>query len=92
MSKKLGFKAVGDRIVILPEKTPEKVGDIIIPDTVNQKSNIGEVISIGAAANKDSEFSVGDRVQYWESSGVPVLVSGVEYIIIREGLINLVLE
>src|ERR1700692_3781306 len=82
------FRPLGDRVVVrrVPEdqKTP---GGIIIPDTVQEKPQEGEVLAVGPGAIDDHgkrilpEVKKGDFVLFGKWSGSDVKVDGEELLI-----------
>jgi chaperonin GroES len=93
------FRPLGDRVVVRrlaeDQKTP---GGIIIPDTVQEKPQEGEVISVGPGALDDSgkrvipEVKAGDMVLFGKWSGTEVKVDGEELLIMKESDIMGILE
>jgi chaperonin GroES len=93
------FRPLGDRVVVRrlaeDQKTP---GGIIIPDTVAEKPQEGEVISVGPGAPDNNGKLVpttvkpGDMVLFGKWSGTEVKVDGTELLIMKESDIMGVLE
>ena len=93
------FRPLGDRVVVRrvaeDQKTP---GGIIIPDTVQEKPQEGEVIAVGPGALDDNgkrvptEVKAGDFVLFGKWSGTEVKVDGEELLIMKESDIMGVLE
>ena len=87
----MAFRPLGDRVLVkrVEEETRTK-GGIIIPDTVKEKPQEGEVISVGAGARDDSgkvqplELKAGDRILFGKWSGTEVKVDGEDLIIMKE--------
>ena len=93
------FRPLGDRVVVRRIKEDQKTaGGIIIPDTVAEKPQEGEVISVGPGALDESgkrvapEVKVGDSVLFGKWSGTEVKVDGEELLIMKESDIMGVLE
>src|SRR6266567_1659312 len=85
------FLPLHDRVVIRRLEGEEKTkGGIIIPDTVKEKPQEGEVIAVGPGARDESgklvpvDVKVGDRVLFGKWSGTEIKLDGVEYIIMKE--------
>jgi len=80
------MRPVNDRVVIKPAAAEEKTaGGIIIPDTAKEQPQRGEVVAAGPG--KDGNMmtvKVGDTVLYGKYSGQKVEFEGVEYLIMRE--------
>jgi chaperonin GroES len=93
------FRPLGDRVVVRrlaeDQKTP---GGIIIPDTVAEKPQEGEVISVGPGAPDNNgklvptTVKTGDMVLFGKWSGTEVKVDGQELLIMKESDIMGVLE
>ena len=65
------FRPLSDRVVVRRVKEDQKTpGGIIIPDTVQEKPQEGEVMSVGPGALDDNgkriipEVKIGDRVLF----------------------------
>jgi chaperonin GroES len=94
------FRPLGDRVVVRRIKEDQKTaGGIIIPDTVAEKPQEGEVISIGPGGIDEKtgkrtplEVKVGDRVLFGKWSGSEVKLDGEELLIMKESDIMGVLE
>jgi chaperonin GroES len=93
------FRPLGDRVVVRrvaeDQKTP---GGIIIPDTVQEKPQEGQIIAVGPGALDDNgkrvppEVKTGDFVLFGKWSGSEVKVDGEELLIMKESDIMGVLE
>jgi chaperonin GroES len=93
------FRPLGDRVVVRrlaeDQKTP---GGIIIPDTVQEKPQEGEIIAVGPGALDDHgkrvapEVKTGDFVLFGKWSGSEVKIDGQELLIMKESDIMGVLE
>ena len=93
------FRPLGDRVVIKRVQEDTKTaGGIIIPDTVQEKPQEGEVIAVGPGARDEKgdriapEVKVGDRILFGKWSGTEVKVDGAELLIMKESDIMGVLE
>ena len=93
------FRPLGDRVVVkrVQEET-KSAGGIIIPDTVQEKPQEGEVVAVGPGARDEKgdriapEVKVGDRILFGKWSGTEVKVDGAELLIMKESDIMGVLE
>jgi chaperonin GroES len=93
------FRPLGDRVAVRrlaeDQKTP---GGIIIPDTVQEKPQEGEVISVGPGALDElgkrvvPEVKAGDIVLFGKWSGTEFKIDGEELLIMKESDIMGVLE
>ena len=85
------FRPLGDRVLVkrVEEETKTK-GGIIIPDTVKEKPQEGEVIAVGAGARDDSgkivplDLKAGDKILFGKWSGTEVKLEGEDLIIMKE--------
>jgi chaperonin GroES len=93
------FRPLGDRVVV--RRVPEEqktAGGIIIPDTVQEKPQEGEIIAVGPGALDDNgkrvvpEVSAGDFVLFGKWSGSEVKVDGQDLLIMKESDIMGILE
>jgi chaperonin GroES len=87
------MKPINDRVIVKPAPAEEKTkGGIIIPDTAKEKPQRGEVIAVGPG--KDGNLMTvtpGDIVLYGKYSGQELNHEGVDYLIMREDDILVVL-
>ena len=93
------FRPLHDRVVVRRIEGEEKTkGGIIIPDTVKEKPQEGEVIAVGPGARDESgkivplDVKKGDRILFGKWSGTEVKIDGVDYLIMKESDIMGVLE
>jgi chaperonin GroES len=85
------FRPLHDRVVLRRvEQDDRTASGIIIPDTVKEKPQEGEVVAVGAGARDTQgrvqplDVKVGDRILFGKWSGQEVKVEGVEYLIMKE--------
>ena len=85
------FRPLHDRVVIRRLEGEEKTkGGIIIPDTVKEKPQEGEVIAIGPGARDESgklvplDVKKGDKVLFGKWSGTEVRIDGQDLLIMKE--------
>ena len=88
------MKPINDRVVVQPSAAEEKTkGGIIIPDTAKEKPQRGTVIAVGPGTDKVSmSVSEGDTVLYGKYAGTEVAFDGVDYLIMRQDDILVVLN
>ena len=93
------FRPLHDRVVIRRLEGEEKTkGGIIIPDTVKEKPQEGEVIAIGPGARDESgklvplDVKKGDKVLFGKWSGAEVKIDGQDLLIMKESDILGVIE
>jgi chaperonin GroES len=85
------FRPLHDRIVIKRiEAEAKSAGGIIIPDTVKEKPQQGEVVAVGPGGRDESgklvpiDLKAGDRVLFGKWSGTEVKIDGEDYLIMKE--------
>ena len=88
---KLKFRPLHDRVVVRRIDADEKTkGGIIIPDTVKEKPQEGEIIAVGPGGRDEAgklipiDLQVGDRVLFGKWSGTEVKLDGQELLIMKE--------
>jgi chaperonin GroES len=85
------FRPLHDRIVVKRiEAEAKSVGGIIIPDTVKEKPQQGEVVAVGPGGRDESgklipiDVKAGDRVLFGKWSGTEVRINDEDYLIMKE--------
>ena len=85
------FRPLGDRVVVRRVKEEQKTaGGIIIPDTVQEKPQEGEIIAVGPGALDENgkrvppEVKPGDSVLFGKWSGTEVKIDGEDLLIMKE--------
>jgi len=76
-------KPLADRVMVKLEKSETKsAGGIIIPDTAQEKTQIGVVVEVGD--DKDViKVKAGQKVMYDKYAGTQVKISGEEHLILK---------
>ncbi|MCB0523137.1 MAG: co-chaperone GroES [Saprospiraceae bacterium] len=90
------MKPIADRVIVKPAPADEKTkGGIIIPDTAKEKPQRGEVVAVGPGKSGKDAYAmtvqVGDIVLYGKFSGQEINYEGVDYLIMREDEILVIL-
>lgn len=87
----MSFRPLHDRVLARRLDADEKTaGGIIIPDSVKEKPQEGEVVSVGPGALSEKGETVpmnvkkGDRILFGKYSGTEVKIGGEELIILKE--------
>ena len=83
---------MGDRVLVKPLEEQESVtsGGIILPDTVKEKPQEGEVLAVGPGRLGDDgkridvEVKEGDRVLYAKYGGTELKEDGVDLLLLSE--------
>ena len=85
------FRPLHDRVVIRRIEGEDKTkGGILIPDTVKEKPQEGQVVAVGPGARDESgkliaiEVKAGDRVLFGKWSGAEVKIDGEDLLIRKE--------
>jgi chaperonin GroES len=85
------FRPLHDRVVVRRITPQEKtLGGIIIPDTVQEKPQEGEVLAAGPGARNEQgavvalDVKAGDRVLFGKWSGTEVKIDGEDLLIMKE--------
>jgi len=88
----VNLKPLADRIVVKPLEAEQVTkGGIVLPDTVKEKPQEGEVVAVGNGKVLESgtvqpmSVKKGDRVLYGKYSGTEITTKeGQQYLIMRE--------
>ncbi len=87
----MAFRPLGDRVLVKRvEEEAKTKGGIIIPDTVKEKPQEGEIIAVGPGGRDDSgkrvemDLKAGDRILFGKWSGSEVKIDGQDLIIMKE--------
>lgn len=75
---------LGNRVVVRPiEAASETPGGIIVPDTVRDKPQEGEIVAVSSGLN-NLEIPVGAHVLFGKYSGTPIKFGDEDLLIMRE--------
>ena len=87
----MAFRPLHDRVVVRRVASEEKTaGGIIIPDTVKEKPQEGEVVAVGPGARDEAgklvalDVKAGDRILFGKWSGTEVKLNGEDLLIMKE--------
>ena len=85
-------KPLADRVIVKLEKSETKsAGGIIIPDTAQEKTQIGTVVEIGD--DKDViKVKAGQKVMYDKYAGTQVKIGGEEHLVLKMADILAIIE
>ncbi len=88
---KTKFRPLHDRVVVKRiDAEAKSKGGIIIPDTVKEKPQEGEVVAVGPGGRDENGkiitigVKAGDRVLFGKWSGTEVKLDGEELLIMKE--------
>jgi chaperonin GroES len=89
--RSMKFRPLHDRVVVRRIEADAKTkGGIIIPDTVKEKPQEGEVVAVGPGARDENgklvptELKPGERILFGKWSGTEVKIDGEELLIMKE--------
>ena len=95
----MNTKPMGNKVIVRPKKKEEKTeSGLILPDSVGEKPQTGQVLAVGPGGQTlngtDYKMSVkeGDEVLYAKFTGTEVNVEGEDVLIMPETDILAVLE
>ena len=79
------IQPLGDRVLLKTEEGETKTaGGLFIPQTAQEKTQIGKVIAVGD--DKDViKVKAGDRVMYDKYSGTTIKIDGDDHLIVKMG-------
>jgi chaperonin GroES len=76
-------KPLVDRVLIKVQESESKTaGGIIIPQTAQEKTQIGLVVAIGTDTDV-IKVKEGDKVMYDKYAGTQIKIDGVEHLIVK---------
>ena len=77
----MNIKPLGERVLVKIEQLQEKTASgIIIPQTAQEKTQIGVVAAIG---DEVKSVKVGEKIMHDKYAGTSVKVDGQEYLILN---------
>lgn len=91
-------KPMGQRLLVKPKTSIDKIGSIFIPEAAQEKNCEGKIVEIGLGKlredNTRQPFSVevGWRILFGKYGGTEIEVDGVKFMIIHEDDILSILE
>ncbi|MBP0978963.1 MAG: co-chaperone GroES [Oscillospiraceae bacterium] len=92
------LRPLGERLIVKPkEKETTTASGIIIPDTSKEKPVTGEVVAVGSGEVIDGkrvplDVKVGDTVMYSKYAGNEIKYEGVEYLILKQSEVLVIVE
>ena len=89
--RQVKLQPLADRLVVKPiEREEVTKGGIVLPDTVKEKPQEGEVLAVGPGRLSEDgkriamDVKVGDRVLYAKYGGTEIKIEDEELVILRE--------
>ena len=99
MATKTTIKPLGDNVLVKPAKAEEvSAGGILLPGTVKEKPQIGEVMAVGEGWHNNEgkifplSVKVGQKVIYTKWGGNEVKVGNQGWKIVKQGDILAIVE
>jgi len=84
------IRPIGNKVLILKEKLPEKIGSIylVTPSDNNSSTppHVGVIVSMGSKCT--NQFTLGMRVSYHWSEGLDIQHDDIDYILVPENKIS----
>nr|NP_043142.1 GroES [Cyanophora paradoxa]NP_043262.1 GroES [Cyanophora paradoxa]Q37761.1 RecName: Full=Co-chaperonin GroES; AltName: Full=10 kDa chaperonin; AltName: Full=Chaperonin-10; Short=Cpn10 [Cyanophora paradoxa]AAA81173.1 GroES [Cyanophora paradoxa]AAA81293.1 GroES [Cyanophora paradoxa] len=84
-------RPLGERVLVKVSQSEEKTaGGILLPDTVKEKPQIGEIIAEGPGRRNDDgsfqplEVTVNSKVLYSKYAGTDIKLENEEYVLLSE--------
>jgi chaperonin GroES len=79
-------RPLGNRLLVEPIEVEQKTASgLYIPDTAQEKPQIGVVVAVGPGTkDEEMEVSEGDSIYFGKYSGTEITVNGKEYLIMRQ--------
>jgi chaperonin GroES len=88
---KTQFRPLHDRVVVRRLDAEEKTkGGIIIPDTVKEKPQEGEIVAVGPGGRDEAgkliplDVKTGDKVLFGKWSGTEIKLDGQDLLVMKE--------
>jgi chaperonin GroES len=87
----VSFTPLHDRVLVRRIEGDAKTsGGLIIPDTIKEKPQVGEIVAVGAGAKDENgeriamDVKAGDRILFGKWSGTEVKLDGEDLMIMKE--------
>jgi len=87
----MNYKPLADRVILEPQEAEQKTkSGIVLPDSAQEKPQMGKVIKVGPGKFSDDGKAIpmtvkeGDIVIYAKYGGTEIKVAGKEYLIVKE--------
>lgn len=84
------IRPLADRVVVKVTKEEKTAGGLVLPDTAQEKPQVGEVIAVGPGkvldngARQTVDVTVGDKVLFAKYSGTEVKLEGESFLLLAE--------
>ena len=86
----MNFTPLGNRIVVKQTIAEEKIGNILLPETLQYKPLEGKVVAAGPGLRNEAgnlipmDVKVGDYVLFARNTGTEIKVEGDKFVIVPE--------
>ena len=95
----MSFKVVGNRVVVRQTESVEKTASgILLPDTAKEKPFEGEVVAVGPGRTLEDgtreimDVKARDKVIFSKYGGLEVKIDNVDYLVLRQDDILVILD
>lgn len=99
MAKIAKYQPLFDNVLVRPLEPDQKTASgILLPDSVKEKPQVGEIMGVGPGAVDDNgkiipmQVKIGQKVLYKKWGGSEVKVEGVEWMILEQKDILAIVE
>ena len=86
----MNFKPIFDRVVVDPEvKENKTVAGIVLPETSQERPQVGVVVAVGDGENFDNvetkmKVQIGDKVLFEKYAGTELKLEDKTYVVLRQ--------
>ena len=87
----LKLRPLADRVVVKPlERDETTKSGIVLPDTIKEKPQEGEIVAVGPGGRDESgkltplDVKAGDKILFGKWSGTEVKIDGKDLLIMKE--------
>lgn len=84
------IRPLADRVVVKVSKEEKTAGGLVLPDTAQEKPQVGEVVAVGPGKMLDNgsrqavDVTVGEKVLFAKYSGTEVKLEGEAFLLLAE--------
>lgn len=95
--KEIVKKVIGDKVLVKPDQVANvTAGGVFIPESSVPQPNTGTILAVGEGIYQNGvkipmETKVGDRISYAGHVGSKFTLDGIDYLILQESKIDVVL-
>ena len=82
------MRVILDRILVLPDAPDSKVGNLVIPDAVQEKASKGVIVQVGdGTSTEPMRAKEGDRILFRKGAGVEITFDKTYLVISQKDII-----